>query len=89
MNEAYQNLSELMDKWLSDSSKEIKMARIEKDILLEKMRNLYVLISNMETEEYAAPREEPPRQLNNTRLLKRWKRILNCSWTPNMKATIM
>ena len=59
MNEAYQNLSELMDKWLSDSSKEIKMARIEKDILLEKMRNLYVLISNLETEEYAAPREEP------------------------------
>lgn len=59
MNESYQNLSELMDKWLSDSSKEIKMARIEKDILLEKMRNLYVLISNMETEEYAAPREEP------------------------------
>jgi len=59
MNEAYQNLSELMDKWLSDSSKEIKMARIEKDILLEKLRNLYVLISNMETEEYAAPREEP------------------------------
>ena len=58
MNEAYQNLSELMDKWLSDNSKEIKMARIEKDILLEKMRNLYVLISNMETEEYSAPREE-------------------------------
>jgi hypothetical protein len=59
MNEAYQNLSELMDKWLSDSSKEIKMARIEKDILLEKMRKLYVLISNMETEEYAAPIEQP------------------------------
>lgn len=59
MNEAYQNLSELMDKWLSDSSKEIKMARIEKDILLEKMRKLYVLVSNMETEEYAAPMEQP------------------------------
>lgn len=59
MNEAYQNLSELMDKWLSDSSKEMKMARIEKDILLEKLRNLYVLISNMETEEYAAPQEIP------------------------------
>lgn len=59
MNEAYQNLSELMDKWLSNSSKDIKMARIEKDILLEKMRNLYVLISNMETEEYAAPSEQP------------------------------
>lgn len=58
MNEAYQHLSELMDNWLSDKSKDLKMARIEKDILLEKLRNLYVIIANMDTEEYEAPREQ-------------------------------
>lgn len=57
MNEAYQKLSESIDNWLSDRSKDIKMARIEKEILLEKLRNLYVFISDMETEEYAAPQE--------------------------------
>lgn len=51
MNDAYQKLSEMLDNWLSDSTKEIKMALIEKEILLEKMRRLYVQISSLETEE--------------------------------------
>lgn len=34
------------------------MALIEKEILLEKMRKLYVHLSNFETEEYAAPKPE-------------------------------
>ncbi len=58
MNDAYQKMSELMDNWLSDSSKEIKMALIEKEILLEKMRKLYVQISTMETVEYDAQKTE-------------------------------
>lgn len=58
MNDAYQKMSELIDNWLSDSSKEIKMALIEKEILLEKMRKLYVQISAMETVEYDAPKPE-------------------------------
>ena len=58
MNDAYQKMSELMDNWLSDSSKEIKMSLIEKEILLEKMRKLYVQISVMETVEYDAPKIE-------------------------------
>ena len=59
MNDAYQNLSELLDNWLSDSAKEIKMALIEKEILLEKMRRLYVKFSAMETEERDVPKPEP------------------------------
>ena len=55
MNDAYQKMSELMDNWLSDSSKETKLALIEKEILLEKLRKLYVKIAAMETEEYNAP----------------------------------
>ena len=55
MNDAYQKMSELMDNWLSDSSKETKLALIEKEILLEKLRKLYVKIAAMETEEYSAP----------------------------------
>lgn len=34
------------------------MALIEKEVLLEKMRKLYVHLSNFETEEYAAPKPE-------------------------------
>lgn len=59
MNDAYQKLSELLDNWLSDSAKEIKMALIEKEILLEKMRRLYVKFSAMETEERDVPKPEP------------------------------
>ena len=51
MNDAYQQFSKMLDNWLSDSTKEIKMALIEKEILLDKMRKLYVQISDMETEE--------------------------------------
>ena len=58
MNDAYQKMSDLMDNWLSDSSKEIKMSLIEKEILLEKMRKLYVQISAMETVEYEAQQIE-------------------------------
>ena len=59
MNDAYQKLSELLDNRLSDSAKEIKMALIEKEILLEKMRRLYVKFSAMETEERDVPKPEP------------------------------
>ena len=54
-------MSELIDNWLSDSSKESKLALIEKEILLEKLRKLYVQIAAMETEEYTAatPKPEP------------------------------
>lgn len=48
----------MLDNWLSDNEKEIKIALIEKEILLEKIRNLYVRISAMETEEYPAPKQE-------------------------------
>jgi hypothetical protein len=58
MNEEYQKLSVSIDNLLSDSAKEIKMALIEKEILLEKTRKLYVQISAMETEEYEAPKSE-------------------------------
>lgn len=58
MNDAYQKLSEMLDNWLSDSTKEIKMALIEKEILLEKMRRLYVQISSLETEERDVPQPE-------------------------------
>lgn len=37
------------------------MALIEKEILLEKVRNLYVQIASMETEEYSAPQPEMPK----------------------------
>ena len=62
MNDAYQQMSEMLDNWLSDNEKEIKIALIEKEILLEKIRNLYVRVSAMETEEYAAPQQEMPKQ---------------------------
>ena len=62
MNDAYQQMSEMLDNWLSDNEKEIKIALIEKEILLEKIRNLYVRVSAMETEEYAAPQQEKPQQ---------------------------
>lgn len=54
-------MSELIDNWLSNSSKESKLALIEKEILLEKLRKLYVQIAAMETEEYTAatPKPEP------------------------------
>ena len=58
MNDDYRKLSELLDNWLSDNEKEIKLALIEKEILLEKVRKLYVKLSAMETEEYAAPQQE-------------------------------
>lgn len=61
MNDAYQKMSELMDNWLSDSSKETKLALIEKEILLEKLRKLYVKIAAMETEEYNAPQAAMPK----------------------------
>ena len=57
MNDAYQQMSEMLDKWLSDNEKEIKIALIEKEILLEKIRNLYVRVSAIETEEYSAPQQ--------------------------------
>lgn len=62
MNEAYQQMSEMLDNWLSDNEKEIKIALIEKEILLEKIRNLYVRISALETEEHPAPKQEIPQQ---------------------------
>lgn len=52
-------MSELLDNWLSDSEKETKMAFIEKEILLEKLRKLYVKVAAMETEEYEASKPEP------------------------------
>ena len=58
MNDDYQKMSELLDKWLSDSEKGIKLAFIEKEILLEKVRKLYVQLSGCETEEYEAPKPE-------------------------------
>ena len=58
MNDKYQQMSEMLDNWLSDNEKEIKIALIEKEILLEKVRNLYVRISSMETEEYSAPQQD-------------------------------
>lgn len=54
-------MSELMDNWLSDSSKETKLALIEKEILLEKLRKLYVKIAAMEAEEYNAPQAAMPK----------------------------
>ena len=59
MNDTYQQMSEMLDNLLSDNEKEIKIALIEKEILLEKIRNLYVRISALETEEYSAPQQEP------------------------------
>ena len=58
MNDDYQKMSELLDNWLSDNEKGIKLAFIEKEILLEKVRKLYVALSAVETEEYAAPQPE-------------------------------
>lgn len=58
MNDDYQKMSELLDKWLSDSEKGIKLAFIEKEILLEKVRKLYVQLSGCATEEYEAPKPE-------------------------------
>ena len=58
MNDTYQQMSEMLDNLLSDNEKEIKIALIEKEILLEKIRNLYVRVSALETEEYSAPQQE-------------------------------
>lgn len=58
MNDNYQQMSEMLDNWLSDNGKEIKIALIEKEILLEKIRKLYVHVSAIETEEYCAPHQE-------------------------------
>jgi hypothetical protein len=55
MNEKYQKWSDLVDNLLSDSTDGIKMAVIEKDILLEKLRRLYARVSSLETEEYGVP----------------------------------
>ena len=60
MSDDYQKMSELLDNWLSDNEKEIKLAFIEKEILLEKVRKLYVTLSAIDTEEYAAPQPEVP-----------------------------
>ena len=59
MNDEYRKMSELLDNWLSDNEKETKLAFIEKEILLEKLRKLYVKVSAMETEEYEAAQPEP------------------------------
>ena len=59
MNDEYRKMSELLDNWLSDNEKETKLAFIEKEILLEKLRKLYVKVSAMETEEYEAAKPEP------------------------------
>ena len=56
----------MLDKWLSDNEKEIKFALIEKEILLEKIRNLYVRVSAMETEEYSAPQQEMSQKVVTT-----------------------
>ena len=66
MNDAYKKMSETLDNWLSDNEKEIKIALIEKEILLEKIRNLYVRISAMETEEYSAPQQEMSQKVVTT-----------------------
>ena len=58
MNDNYLQMSEMLDNLLSDNEKEIKIALIEKEILLEKIRNLYVRVSALETEEYSAPQQE-------------------------------
>jgi len=60
MNDDYQKMSELLDNWLSNSEKEIKLAFIEKEILLEKVRKLYVKLATVETEEYIASKTEIP-----------------------------
>lgn len=60
MNDAYQKMSEMLDNWLSDNTQEMKMAFIEKDILLEKLRKLYVQIASVETEEYDATVSNKP-----------------------------
>ena len=79
MNDDYQKMSELLDKWLSDSGKGIKMALIEKEILLEKVRKLYVQLSGCETEEYEAPKPEatpvapapePPKQYSPAKTME-------------------
>ena len=50
MNDNYQQMSEMLDNWLSDN---------EKEILLEKIRNLYVQVSALETKEYRVQKQEP------------------------------
>lgn len=59
MNDEYRKMSELLDNWLSDNEKETKLAFIEKEILLEKLRKLYVKVAAMETEEYEAAKPDP------------------------------
>ena len=72
-------MSELLDNWLSDNEKGIKLAFIEKEILLEKLRKLYVKVSAMETEEYEAtvpvqpapaPDSEPQKQFTPAKTLE-------------------
>ncbi len=63
MNDTYNKLSELIDNCLSFSVEDNKMALIEKEIILEKIRDLYVMVAKAETEEYkseAGAREECP-----------------------------
>lgn len=55
MYNSYQQLSEMIDNCLSVKTEEVKLALVEKDIILEKIRKLYLEISNLETEEYEAP----------------------------------
>jgi len=74
MNDNYQKMSELLDNWLSFSSKEVKMALIEKEILLEKMRRLYVHVSNFETEEYEAPKPEAAETVSESAPKKEYTR---------------
>jgi len=79
MSDEYQKMSELLDNWLSDNKKGIKLAFIEKEILLEKLRKLYVKVSAMETEEYEAtvpvqpapaPDSEPQKQFTPAKTLE-------------------
>ena len=79
MSDEYQKMSELLDNWLSDNEKGIKLAFIEKEILLEKLRKLYVKVSAMKTEEYEAtvpvqpapaPDSEPQKQFTPAKTLE-------------------
>lgn len=58
MYNSYQQLSEMIDNCLSVKPEEVKLALVEKDIILEKIRKLYLEISNLETEEYVAPEKK-------------------------------
>lgn len=54
MNDTYQQLLKLVDNCLSFRKEDNKMAVLERDIILEKIRELYVSVSQIEIEEYKA-----------------------------------